>query len=423
MKKFLVRGGRELYGDVHISGMKNAALPIIFASILTRGRNIIYNLPRVSDIELSLDILTSLGAKVERLGDGGVVIDTASLRDESAPFEFVSKMRGSTYLIGAMLARFGSAKVGLPGGCDFGHRPLDQHFKGFVTLGAKVSYAQSGTVTVDAPDGLVGNSIYLDIASVGATVNLIIGSIFVKGMTVIMNAAREPHIVDLANFLNKCGADVRGAGTNVVRIYGVGELHPCRYTISPDMIEAGTFMALAAATGGDVTVHDIIPEHLDAITAKLRETGVGVEIYDDRIRVVSDKNLRAINNIKTWTYPGFATDMHPQFSAMLCFANGISVVNEAIWDGRFKYVDELQKMGATIDITGNTARIMGSGEMMHGASVSATDLRAGAALVIAALAAKGESVIGGVEYINRGYYDFVGKLRALGADITLIDEA
>ena len=421
MKKFLVRGGRELYGDVHISGMKNAALPIIFASILSKGRNIIYNLPRVSDIELSLDILTSLGAKVERLEDGGIAIDTAPLRDESAPFEFVSKMRGSTYLIGAMLARFGSAKVGFPGGCDFGDRPLDQHFKGFVTLGAKVSYAQSGTVTVDAPDGLVGNSIYLDIASVGATVNLIIGSIFVKGVTVIMNAAREPHIVDLANFLNKCGADVRGAGTNTVRIYGVDELHPCKYAISPDMIEAGTFMALVAATGGDVTVHDIIPEHLDAIIAKLRETGVWMEIYDDRIRVVSDKNLRAINNIKTWTYPGFATDMHPQFSAMLCFANGISVVNEAIWDGRFKYVAELQKMGATIDVTGNTARIMGGGDM-HGAAVGATDLRAGAALVIAALAAKGESTISGVEYINRGYYDFVGKLRAIGADITLLEE-
>ena len=421
MKKFLVRGGRKLYGDVHISGMKNAALPIIFASILTRGRNTIYNLPRVSDIELSFEILSSLGAKVEYLEDGGIVIDTAAIRSEPAPFELVSKMRGSTYLIGAMLARFNEAKVGFPGGCDFGDRPLDQHFKGFVTLGAKVSYAQSGTVTVDAPDGLAGNSIYLDIASVGATVNLIIGSIFVNGTTVIMNAAREPHIVDLANYLNKCGADIRGAGTNTVRIYGVRELHPCTYTISPDMIEAGTFMAAVATTGGDVTVHDIIPEHLEAIVAKLRETGVGVEVYDNRIRVVSDKALRGIANIKTWTYPGFATDMHPQFSAMLCFANGISVMKEIVWDGRFKYVDELRKMGATIHIDGNTAQIMGGGEM-HGAEVGATDLRAGAALVIAALAAKGESKIGGVEYINRGYYDLVGKLRAIGADITLVEE-
>lgn len=421
MKKFLVRGGRELYGDVHISGMKNAALPIIFATILSRGRNVIYNLPRVSDIELSLEILSSLGAKLEKLSDGGVVIDTAPLRSETAPFEFVSKMRGSTYLIGAMLSRFGEAKVGLPGGCDFGDRPLDQHVRGFTMLGAKVSYGSEGTFMADARDGLTGTSVYLDIASVGATVNIIIAAVFAKGTTVIMNAAREPHIVDLANYLNKCGADIRGAGTNTVRICGVSELHPCKYTISPDMIEAGTFMVLAAATGGDVVVHDIIPEHLDAITAKLRETGVGIEIYDDRIRVVSNKKLRAINNIKTWTYPGFATDMHPQFSAMLCFAGGISAVNEAIWDGRFKYVDELRKMGATIDLTGNIARIMGGGEM-HGAAVGATDLRAGAALVIAALAAKGESTIGGVEYINRGYYDFVGKLRAIGADITLLDE-
>lgn len=421
MKKFLVRGGRELHGDVHISGMKNAALPIIFASILTKGRNILYNLPRVSDIELSLEILRSLGAKTEETADGGVVIDTAPLRSEPAPFELVSKMRGSTYLIGAMLARFGESQVGFPGGCDFGDRPLDQHFKGFVTLGAKVSYAQSGTVTVDAPGGLVGNQIYLDIASVGATVNLIIGSVFVRGMTVIMNAAREPHIVDLANFLNKCGADIRGAGTNTVRIYGVSELHPCTYSISPDMIEAGTFMVAAATTGGDVTVRDIIPEHLEAIVAKLRETGVVVEVYDNRIRVVSNKKLRGIANIKTWTYPGFATDMHPQFSAMLCFANGISVMKEIVWDGRFKYVDQLKKMGATIDIDGNTAQIMGGGEM-HGASVSATDLRAGAALVIAALAVKGESEIGGVEYINRGYYDFVGKLRAIGADISIVEK-
>ena len=419
MKKFLVRGGRKLYGDVHISGMKNAALPIIFASILTKGKNIIYNLPRVSDIELSLEILQTLGARIEERADGGVVIDTELLRSEVAPFEFVTKMRGSTYLIGAMLSRFGEAKVGFPGGCDFGDRPLDQHVKGFTMLGAKIS-SDVGTFIADAPNGLVGSSIYLDIASVGATVNLIIGSVFAKGTTEIMNAAREPHIVDLANFLNKCGADIRGAGTNTVRIRGVRELHPCTYTISPDMIEAGTFMALAAATGGDVTVHDIIPEHLDAITAKLRETGVSVEVYDERIRVISDKPLRAVANIKTWTYPGFATDMHPQFSAMLCFANGISVMKEIVWDGRFKYVGELRKMGATIEEDGHTARIMGGD--MHGAEVGATDLRAGAALVIAALAVNDVSKIHGVEYINRGYYDFVGKLRAIGADITLINE-
>ena len=421
MKKFCVRGGRELYGDVHISGMKNAALPIIFASILNRGRNILYNLPRVSDIKLSFEILASLGAKVEELPDGGILLDTAPLRSETAPFEFVSKMRGSTYLIGAMLARFGEARVGLPGGCDFGTRPLDQHVKGFTTLGAKISYGSGGELVADAGNGLVGNSIYLDIASVGATVNIIIAAVFAKGMTMIMNAAREPHIVDLANFLNKCGADIRGAGTNTVRIYGVESLRPCTYTISPDMIEAGTFMVAAATTGGSVTVRDVIPEHLETIIAKLRETGVTVDVGDDTVTVTSTKRLRGISNIKTWAYPGFATDMHPQFSAMLCYADGMSAVNEVIWEGRFKYVAELQKMGANIDITGNTARILG-GARLHGAAVSATDLRAGAALVIAALAAEGESTIGGVEYIERGYYDFVGKLRALGADISLVEE-
>ena len=421
MKKFSVRGGRELIGDVHISGMKNAALPIIFASILNRGRNILYNLPRVSDIELSFEILESLGAKVEYLEDGGVALDTSGIRSEAAPFEFVSKMRGSTYLIGAMLARFGEARVGLPGGCDFGTRPLDQHVKGFVTLGAKISFGEGGELVADAGDGLTGSSVYLDIASVGATVNIIIASVFANGMTMIMNAAREPHIVDLANFLNKCGADIRGAGTNTVRIYGVRELTPCTYSISPDMIEAGTFMVAAATAGGCVTVRDIIPEHLETITAKLRETGVGIEVYDDRIKVTSNKKLRGISNIKTWAYPGFATDMHPQFSAMLCFADGMSAVNEVIWEGRFKYVAELRKMGANIDITGNTARIVG-GERLHGATVGATDLRAGAALVIAALAADGESTISGVEYIDRGYFDFVGKLRALGADISLVEE-
>ncbi|MBO7250598.1 MAG: UDP-N-acetylglucosamine 1-carboxyvinyltransferase [Clostridia bacterium] len=421
MKKYSVRGGRELYGDVHISGMKNAALPIIFASILSRGRNIIYNLPQISDIKLSFEILTSLGAKIEELPDGGVAIDTSAVRSEAAPFEFVSKMRGSTYLIGAMLSRFGEARVGLPGGCDFGHRPLDQHLKGFTALGAKIDYGHSGELMADAGNGLVGNSIYLDIASVGATVNLIIAAVFAKGVTVIMNAAREPHIVDLANFLNKCGADIRGAGTNTVRICGVERLAPCTYTISPDMIEAGTFMVAAATTGGCVTVRDVIPEHLETIIAKLRETGVTVDVGDDTITVTSNKRLRGISNIKTWAYPGFATDMHPQFSAMLCYADGMSAVNEVIWEGRFKYVAELQKMGANIDITGNTARILG-GSRLHGAEVSATDLRAGAALVIAALAADGETTIDGVEYIERGYFDFVGKLRGIGADISFVEE-
>ncbi len=413
MKKLKIRGGHTLNGDVYISGMKNAALPIIFACILSKGKNILYNLPRVSDIELSLDILTFLGATVKERDDGGVELDTEGIRSAVAPYEFVSKMRGSTYLIGAMLARFGEARVGMPGGCDFGDRPIDQHVKGFETIGAKISFA-AGTLIADAGDGLVGNSVYFDIASVGATVNIIISAVFAQGTTVIMNAAREPHIVDLANFLNRCGADIRGAGTNTVRIHGVSELHPCKYTISPDMIEAGTFMVAAATAGGCVNIRNIVPEHLDTITAKLREAGAVLDIYDDYITVTSNGKLRGVT-IKTWPYPGFPTDMHPQFSAMLCYAEGISSVNEVIWDGRFRYVAELKKMDADIEISGNSAKIIG-GLPLKGAKMAATDLRAAAALAIAALRANGESEISGVEYLERGYCDFDVKLRSLGAD-------
>lgn len=418
MRKLAVRGGYELNGDVEISGMKNAALPILFACILNKGKNILYNVPRVSDIALSIEILEALGASAEFRFDGALVLDTSGVRSQTAPYEYVSKMRGSTYLIGAMLARFGEASVGMPGGCDFGDRPIDQHIKGFAKLGAKVSFVD-GSIRADAGDGLVGNSVYLDIASVGATVNIIISAVFAKGVTVIMNAAREPHIVDLANFLNYCGADIRGAGTNTIRIHGVSELSPCTYSISPDMIEAGTFMVAAATAGGCVNIKNIIPEHLDTITAKLLETGVAVEVLDDSITVSSDRKFRGVT-IKTWPYPGFATDMHPQFSAMLCFAEGISTINEVIWDGRFKYVSELRKMGAEIDVSGTSARIMG-GMAMNGAAVTATDLRAGAALVIAALAAKGVSEISGLEYIERGYCNIDEKLRALGADVHRIE--
>ncbi len=417
MKKIIVRGGNPLNGDVYISGMKNAALPIIFACILNRGKNVLYNVPDVSDIDLSLEILESLGAKHRRLADGALELDTEGVRSETAPYEFVSKMRGSTYLIGAMLGRFGEARVGLPGGCDFGDRPIDQHVKGFGALGAKVSF-EDGSLRADAGNGLRGNSIYLDIASVGATANMMIAGVLANGLTVVMNAAREPHIVDLANFLNRCGADIRGAGTNTVKIRGVGGLHPCTYTISPDMIEAGTFMVAAATAGGSVNVRNIIPEHLDTITAKLRETGISVDVFDDYVTVSSDKRFRGVT-IKTWPYPGFATDMHPQFSAMLCYASGVSTISDVIFDGRFKYVNELKKMGADISVSGYTASIMG-GLPMSGAAMHATDLRAGAALVIAALAARGISEISGVEYIERGYSELDKKLRALGADIEIV---
>ena len=419
MRKFVVRGGFRLNGDVYISGMKNAALPIIFACILNKGKNILRNVPRVSDISLSADILEAIGAKVEWIDDDTLSVDTAGIVSQAAPYEYVSKMRASTYLIGAMLARFGEAMVGMPGGCDFGDRPIDQHVKGFESLGARISFVD-GNLRADVPMGLVGNSIYLDTASVGATVNIMIASVFAKGTTVILNAACEPHIADLANFLNKCGANISGAGTNKVKIHGVSELHATDYTISPDMIEAGTFMVAAATAGGCVNIRNIIPEHLETVTAKLIETGVGVEVFDDYITVTSNNVFRGIT-IKTWPYPGFPTDMHPQFSAMLCFADGMSMVNEGIWEGRFRYVSELQKMGATIEVFGNSARIMG-GIRLNGASVGAMDLRAGAALIIAALAAEGTSEITGVEYIERGYCDLDKKLRAIGAEVYLVDD-
>ncbi|MBE6597806.1 MAG: UDP-N-acetylglucosamine 1-carboxyvinyltransferase [Ruminococcaceae bacterium] len=418
MKKIKVKGGNILIGDVHISGMKNAALPILFACILNKGVNVLYNLPPVSDIALSLEILEALGAKVTNNIDGSVVLDTSGVRSEAAPYEYVSRMRGSSYLIGAMLARFGEARVGMPGGCDFGDRPIDQHIKGFVSLGASISFID-GVLCAQADDGLVGSKVYLDMPSVGATANIIIASVFAKGTTEIMNAAREPHIVDLANFLNRCGADIRGAGTETVRIRGVRELHPCRYSISPDMIEAGTYMVAVATAGGCVNIKNVVPKHLEAISEKLIEMGVDVEVFEDSVTVTSSGKFRGVS-VKTWTYPGLATDMQPQFGAMFCYAEGVSTVKEFIYEGRFKYLNELMKMGATISLDGTTARFMG-GLPLEGCAVEASDLRAGAALVIAALAAKGTTEIGGVEYIERGYHDLEGKLAALGADISIID--
>lgn len=419
MKRLTVKGGNMLVGDVYISGMKNAALPILFASILTKGKNVFYNLPSVSDIELSLEILQSLGATVINNIDGSVVLDTSGVRSETAPYEFVSKMRGSTYLIGAMLARFGEAKVGLPGGCDFGDRPIDQHIKGFAALGAKLSFLEEGAIRADAGDGLKGNKICLAMPSVGATVNIMIAAVFAEGITEIINAAREPHIVDLANYLNRCGADIRGAGTDRIRIRGVKEIRPCRYFISPDMIEAGTYMVAAATAGGCVSVRNVIPKHLEAISLKLMEMGVDVEIFGDYITVTSIGKFRGVD-IKTWTYPGVATDMQPQFGAMFCYAVGLSRIKEFIYDGRFKYADELRKMGADIELRGTSADFV-SGLPLKGCDVEASDLRAGAALVIAALRAKGTTRISGVEYIERGYNDMEGKLRALGADIHMTD--
>lgn len=412
--RIVINGGNELNGEIYIEGMKNAALPIIFATILTQSKCVIENLPPVSDVTLSLQILREMGASVTHLAPTTVEIDTKNFKYGTAPYDLVGKMRASTYLLGAEIGRFGKAKVGWPGGCDFGVRPIDLHIKGFEALGAKVTI-ESGYIHADANDGLIGNHIYFDVASVGATVNVMLASVCADGITVIENAAREPHIVDLANFFNTCGASITGAGTSVIKIRGVKKLHGCTYTIIPDMIEAGTFMVAAAATGGKVTIKNIIPKHMETVSTKLAEMGVAIEEYDDAITVISNGKLGGVT-IKTLPYPGFPTDMHPQFSAALCFANGISIVSEGIWENRFKYTEELRKMGANIMVEGKTATITG-GSKMTGARVKAVDLRGGAAVLIAALAAEGTSEITGIEVIERGYHDIVGKLEKLGASI------
>ena len=412
--RIVINGGNELNGEIYIEGMKNAALPIIFATILTQSKCVIENLPPVSDVTLSLQILREMGASVTHLAPTTVEIDTKNFKYGTAPYDLVGKMRASTYLLGAEIGRFGKAKVGWPGGCDFGVRPIDLHIKGFEALGAKVTI-ESGYIHANADDGLIGNHIYFDVASVGATVNVMLASVCADGITVIENAAREPHIVDLANFFNTCGASITGAGTSVIKIRGVKKLHGCTYTIIPDMIEAGTFMVAAAATGGKVTIKNIIPKHMETVSTKLAEMGVAIEEYDDAITVISNGKLGGVT-IKTLPYPGFPTDMHPQFSAALCFANGISIVSEGIWENRFKYTEELRKMGANIMVEGKTATITG-GSKMTGARVKAVDLRGGAAVLIAALAAEGTSEITGIEVIERGYHDIVGKLEKLGASI------
>lgn len=413
--RIFINGGNRLEGDVYINGMKNAALPIIFATIVTKSKCVIENLPEVSDVSISLEILREMGATIEYLDHNTVSIDTSTLQFGTAPYELVGKMRASTYLLGAELGRFGKARVGWPGGCDFGVRPIDLHIKGFEALGATVSI-ENGYINATADDGLMGNMIYFDVASVGATVNVILASVLADGMTIIDNAAREPHIVDLANFFNTCGANITGAGTSVIKIRGVKELHGCTYTIIPDMIEAGTFMVAVAATGGKVNIHNVIPKHMETVSTKLLEMGVSIEEYDDSITVIADKRTRGVT-IKTLPYPGFPTDMHPQFAAALCFSEGTGFISEGIWENRFKYTEELRKMGANIRVEGNTATITG-GAKLTGARLKAVDLRGGAAVLIAALAAQGTSEITGTELIERGYYDIVGKFKRLGANIS-----
>ncbi len=417
MDKIIINGGKELHGDVFIHGMKNAALPIIFATILTADKCVIENVPKVSDITMSFDILQAMGAKITFLDETTVEIDTTNLEGGASPKDLVMRMRGSTYLLGAELARFHKSKVAFPGGCNFGTRPIDMHIKGFEALGASVSQDEE-YVYAEAPEGLTGGSIYFDIVSVGATVNIMLAATLSKGLTVIENAAREPHIVDLANFLNICGADIKGAGTGIIKINGVEKLKGCSYDIIPDMIEAGTYMTAVAATGGEVNIRNVIPKHLEIISTKLIEMGVEIETHDDYLTVRSNGPLKP-TNIQTLPYPGFPTDMHPQFATLLCIADGESTVYETIWKNRFRYALELEKMGASIAINEPFAAFKGV-EKLHGATVSSVDLRGGAALVIAGLIADGTTEIENISTIERGYVDIVGKLRNIGADISKV---
>ena len=412
MDKIVIGGGTPLVGTVEISGAKNAALPVLVGTVLTGDRCVIENVPEILDVDLTLEILEKMGAKVKR-DHTTVEIDTRYVQPGRTPYELVSRMRGSTYFIGAELGRFNYARVGSPGGCDFGVRPIDQHIKGFEALGATVS-ALGGYIEAKA-DELVANEVYFDMVSVGATVNVMLASVFAKGTTILENAAREPHIVDLANFLNTCGANIISAGTDTIKIKGVDALHGSTYAIIPDMIEAGTFMFAAAATGGNVKINNVIPKHLDSISAKLSEMGVYVEELDDAVIVRREGAMKGIN-VKTQPYPGVPTDMQPQMTALLCFASGTSRVTEGVWENRFRYVEELRKTGAVIDIAGKTATIRG-GEALVGAPMRSVDLRAGAAMVIMGLAIKGRTEITDIHTIERGYDNIVRKLRDLGADI------
>ena len=408
-----------LHGEVEISGAKNAAVAIIPAALMVNGVCRIENIPQISDTDMLLTILTHMGAKVSFINRSTIEIDCTDVHYQDVPFDLTRKIRASYYLIGAMLGRFGCAKTTMPGGCNFGVRPIEQHIKGMTALGADVD-VKNGFVYADARDGrLRGARIYLDKVSVGATMNIILAATLAQGRTIIENAAREPHIVDLANFLNSMGADIRGAGTDTVKVNGVDKLHGGSYTIIPDQIEAGTYMVAAAATGGEVLVKNVIPKHLECISAKLRETGTIVQEYEDSVLVKGASTLRRAN-VKTLPYPGFPTDMQPQMGTLLCLAKGTSVITEGIYDNRFKYVNELRKMGAEITVDGRVAVIEGSAKLT-GAVVQACDLRAGAAMVIAGLCASGTTVVEEINFIERGYENFVGKLRALGADIQAVD--
>jgi UDP-N-acetylglucosamine 1-carboxyvinyltransferase len=416
VKRYVIKGGKPLNGEIKVSGAKNAAVAIIPAALMVNGVCRIENIPQISDVTMLLDILAEMGAKIRTVDRNTMDIDCTPIRTAEATSDLMRKIRASYYLIGAMLGRFKNATVALPGGCNFGGvRPMDQHIKGFTAMGADIKL-KNGIIHADATaNGIGGAEIYLDVVSVGATINIMLAAVLAEGKTVIENAAKEPHIVDLANFLNAMGAKVRGAGTNIIKIQGVKELHGGTYSIIPDQIEAGTYMAAVAGTGGKVLIKNVIPKHLDCISAKLREMGVSVTDLEDAVLIERKNPLRRAN-VKTLPYPGFPTDMQPQISTVLCLANGTSVITEGVWDSRYKYTDELNKMGAKIQVDGKIAIIEGV-DGLTGATIKACDLRAGAAMVIAGLCASGVTRIEGVHYIERGYENIIEKLRAVGADI------
>ncbi len=420
MRKIIINGGKPLEGVIEIDGMKNAAMPIIFGCLLVDGDCYIDNLPDINDVKVCLQIIEGMGAEVERISKNSVRINTRDVAGGSSEYSLVSKIRASYYLMGAELGRFGKMSVGCPGGCNFGKRPIDQHIKGFSALGVDITETPDYLNGI-AWKGLKGANIFFDVVSVGATINVMLAAVRASGTTIIDNAAKEPHIVDLANFLNTCGADIRGAGTNTIKINGVDNLEGCSYTIIPDMIEAGTYMVAAAATKGKLTINNVIPRHLESVSVKLVEMGVTVIENDDSVTVDAvNSDIRHVN-IKTMPYPGFPTDMHPQFGVLMAVAKGQSVMFESIYEEkRFKYIDELVRMGANVSISGKVATFTGV-DGLRGAKVRAADLRAGAAVVIAGLCANGKTEVDDIHLIERGYDSIVEKLSAVGADIRYIE--
>ena len=422
MEKYIIKGGHPLNGEVTISGAKNAAVAIVPATLMVDGPCIIKNVPNIVDVMLQFEILEKMGMKITRLDETTIQTEKGTMDLESPEtFELMTRLRASYYFIGAELGRYGHARVAMPGGCNFGGiRPVDQHIKGFERLNSYVRVEPEGFISAIAPEGLVGSHIYFDVVTVGATMNVMLAAVFAKGQTVMENVAKEPHIVDLANFLNQMGADIKGAGTDKIVINGVESLHGGTYSIIPDQIEAGTYMAAVAACGGDVLIKNVIPKHLECIGTKLEDMGVKIEMYDDSIRVIRNGPLRH-TNLKTMPYPGFPTDMHPQMSAAMVLADGSSHITEGVWPNRFRYAEELEKMGAHISVFKETAVIEGVPDLF-GTDVVAHDLRAGAAMVIAGLAAQGVTTVSNIGYVERGYEKLVEKVCGIGGEMERVNE-